>query len=134
MLTLSWRRSLSYKNQSSFHVIATSFMKELISYVPITVSFCWVGDKYKLTSITFRNNSFYHISLKIPLSLYPPLKSSGNHRFSDDVRVSRIYLIRLNSPNIRRARSLVVTDLHSETKGSQFKCGCYLCAEVRSLQ
>ena len=30
--------------------------------------------------------------------------------------------------------SLVVSDLHSEIKGSWFESGCYLCAEVRSLQ
>ena len=30
-------------------------------------------------------------------------------------------------------RSLVVSDLRSETKGSRFESGCYLCAEVSSL-
>ena len=35
---------------------------------------------------------------------------------------------------IRRARSLVVSDLRSETKGSRFESGCQLCAEVSSLQ
>ena len=29
---------------------------------------------------------------------------------------------------------LVVSDLRSETKGSCFECGYYLCAEVSSLQ
>ena len=33
-----------------------------------------------------------------------------------------------------RARSLVVSDLHSETKGSRFESGCQLCAEMSSLQ
>ena len=33
-----------------------------------------------------------------------------------------------------RACSLVVSDLRSETKGSRFESGCYLCAEVSSLQ
>ena len=33
-----------------------------------------------------------------------------------------------------RARSLVVSDLRSETKGSRFESGCQLCAEVSSLQ
>ena len=33
-----------------------------------------------------------------------------------------------------RARSLVVSDLRSETKGSQLESGCQLCAEVSSLQ
>ena len=33
-----------------------------------------------------------------------------------------------------RARSLVVSDLRSEIKGSQFESGCQLCAEVSSLQ
>ena len=33
-----------------------------------------------------------------------------------------------------RARSLVVSDLRSETKGSRFKSGCQLCTEVSSLQ
>ena len=32
------------------------------------------------------------------------------------------------------ARSLVVSDLRSETKGSRFEFGCYLYAEVSSLQ
>ena len=32
------------------------------------------------------------------------------------------------------ARSLVVSDLRLETKGSQFEPGCYLCAEESSLQ
>ena len=33
-----------------------------------------------------------------------------------------------------RVRSLVVSDLRSETKGSRFESGRYLYAEVRSLQ
>ena len=33
-----------------------------------------------------------------------------------------------------RAHSLVVSDLRSENKRSQFKSGYYLCAEVSSLQ
>ena len=33
-----------------------------------------------------------------------------------------------------RARSLVVSDLRSETKDFWFESGCYLCAEVSSLQ
>ena len=33
-----------------------------------------------------------------------------------------------------RARSLVVSDLRSEAKGSQFKSGCWLWAEVNSTQ
>ena len=33
-----------------------------------------------------------------------------------------------------RARSLVVSDLRLKTKGSWFEPGCYLCAEVSSLQ
>ena len=38
-------------------------------------------------------------------------------------------------PRVRvRARSLVVGDLRSETKGSRFESGCQLCAEVSSLQ
>ena len=32
-----------------------------------------------------------------------------------------------------RARSLVVSDLFSETKGSRFESGCYLCAEMSSV-
>ena len=32
-----------------------------------------------------------------------------------------------------RARSLVVSDLRSETKGSRFESCCQLCAEVSSL-
>ena len=34
----------------------------------------------------------------------------------------------------RGALSLVVSDLRSETKGSRFEFGCYLCAEMSSLQ
>ena len=37
------------------------------------------------------------------------------------------------SQTFKRARSLVVSDLRSETKGSRFESGCQLCAEV-SLQ
>ena len=33
-----------------------------------------------------------------------------------------------------RARSLMVSDLRSETKDSRFESGCYLCAEVSYLQ
>ena len=33
-----------------------------------------------------------------------------------------------------RAPNLVVSDLCSEAKGSRFNSGCYLCAEVSSLQ
>ena len=36
--------------------------------------------------------------------------------------------------NRLRAYSLVVSDSRSETKGSRFEYGCYLCAEVSSLQ
>ena len=32
------------------------------------------------------------------------------------------------------ARSLVISDLRSETKGSRFESSCQLCAEVSSLQ
>ena len=42
----------------------------------------------------------------------------------------RSYLLSDNS----WARSLVVSDLRSETKGSRFESGCQLCAEVSSLQ
>ena len=35
---------------------------------------------------------------------------------------------------VLRERSLVVSDLHSEMKGSWFESGCLLCAEVNSLQ
>ena len=41
---------------------------------------------------------------------------------------------RLGFYEIIRARSLVVSDLHSETKGCRFESGCQLCAEVNSLQ
>ena len=34
----------------------------------------------------------------------------------------------------RRVRSLVVSDLRPETKGSRFESGCWLCAEVSSPQ
>ena len=37
-------------------------------------------------------------------------------------------------PKPIRVRSLVVSDLRSETKGSRFESGCYLCAEVSCLQ
>ena len=36
--------------------------------------------------------------------------------------------------NTLGARSLVVSNLRSETKGSRFESGCQLCAEVSSLQ
>ena len=35
---------------------------------------------------------------------------------------------------VQRAHSLVVSDLRSETKGSRFEFGCWLCAEVSSPQ
>ena len=38
------------------------------------------------------------------------------------------------STEMLRARGLVISDLRSETKGSRFESGCYLCAEVSSLQ
>ena len=41
---------------------------------------------------------------------------------------------KLNFVMANRARSLVVSDLCTETKGSQFESGCYVCAEVSSLQ
>ena len=34
----------------------------------------------------------------------------------------------------KRACNLVVSDLGLETKGSRLESGCYLCAEVSSLQ
>ena len=40
----------------------------------------------------------------------------------------------LTNRQVARARSLVVSDLRSETKGSRFESGCQLCAEVSSLQ
>ena len=41
----------------------------------------------------------------------------------------------VSDPNqIVRARSSVVSDLRSETKGSRFEAGCCLCAEISSLQ
>ena len=43
--------------------------------------------------------------------------------------ITKLFLI-----YVKRARSLVVSDLRSETKGSRFESGCQLCAEVNSLQ
>ena len=39
-----------------------------------------------------------------------------------------------NLARTNRAHSLVVSSLRSVTKGSRFEFGCYLCAEVSSLQ
>ena len=36
--------------------------------------------------------------------------------------------------NLYEANSQMVSDLRSQTKGSQFESGCQLCAEVSSLQ
>ena len=46
------------------------------------------------------------------------------------------FIIRLGTveTNAVPARSLVVSDLRSKTKGSRFESGCQLCAEVSSLQ
>ena len=40
----------------------------------------------------------------------------------------------LDMPGPQRARSLVVSDLRWETKGSRFAFDCKLCAEVSALQ
>ena len=40
----------------------------------------------------------------------------------------------IQGPSPLRARNLVVSDLLSETKGSRFESGCWLCAKVSSLQ
>ena len=50
-------------------------------------------------------------------------KAAANHQYvNDQLQI------------INRARSLVVSDLRSETKGSRFEFGCHLCAEVSFLQ
>ena len=46
---------------------------------------------------------------------------------------SCIGIIKLHSTN-HWARNLMVSDLCSEIKGSRLESGCYLCAEVNSLQ
>ena len=48
-------------------------------------------------------------------------------------KVSFLIKLKASACNLR-ARSLVVSDLRSETKGSRFESGCQLCAEVSSLQ
>ena len=40
----------------------------------------------------------------------------------------------LSNIKITRTHSFVVSDLHSETKVFEFESGCYLCAELSSLQ
>ena len=47
---------------------------------------------------------------------------------------SRIKFMHRDGMHEFRARTLVVSDLRSETKGSRFESGCQLCAEVSSLQ
>ena len=58
----------------------------------------------------------------------------------EEIMTSKHFLLGLEMHNIQarslvvRARSLVISDLRSETKGSQFESGCQLCAEVSCLQ
>ena len=47
---------------------------------------------------------------------------------------SKILENRLYRTSVFRARSLLVSDLHSETKRSGFEVCCKLCADVSSLQ
>ena len=60
--------------------------------------------------------------------------TSGKHfSYIKDVKVPRNELKKKCLTKLI-ARSLVVSDLRSETKGSWFESGCQLCAEVSSLQ
>ena len=54
--------------------------------------------------------------------------------FDDPYPYLRIDKTANNDTFQRLARSLVVSDLRSETKGSRFESGCYLYEEVSSLQ
>ena len=50
------------------------------------------------------------------------------------VDITEKYINTQREPPRVRARSLVASDLRSETKGSRLESGCQLCAEVSSLQ
>ena len=52
----------------------------------------------------------------------------------DDNETNLPHKLLLTNRQVARARSLVVSDLRSEAKGSRFESGCQLCAEVSSLQ
>ena len=54
-------------------------------------------------------------------------------QFKANLVNSNFYYFNLFKTKLK-ARSLVVSDLRSETKGSRYEPGYYLCAEVSSLQ
>ena len=59
------------------------------------------------------------------------------NRFPNTCKISdnnvKNFMLLLHKGVYLRARSLVVSDLRLETKGSRFESGCQLCAEVSSL-
>ena len=68
-----------------------------------------------------------------------PLKKTNNYNLRRKLffKIPRNETVRNGFESIStrvRARSLVVSDLRSVTKGSRFESGCQLCAEVSSLQ
>ena len=64
-----------------------------------------------------------------------PFQAEQIPKLSSPLHTSKLALVCIfSSILLQRARSLVVGDLRSETKGSRFEFGCYLCAEVNSLQ
>ena len=61
------------------------------------------------------------------------IRNSFASYLSTDIKLSKTQLSKMvHSGGF--LNFLVVSDLRSETKGSRFDSGCYLCAEVSSLQ
>ena len=68
--------------------------------------------EYSLQSVNGDNKSFFHELLQ------------KDHSFTIHHRNIQSLAIELYKTNYLRVRSLVVSDLRSETKGSQFESGC----------
>ena len=91
--------------------------------------------------ITSSNRLKGHFCLGIIFNLSHRVLSDAEIKILEKTLDFALILMKINEPELRkyfeefcrvriRGRSLVVTDLPSETKGSRFKSSCYLCAEV----
>ena len=144
-----WYHSLVTWYHHQFFDIAVFLLIRfmLISLLGLNLwQFSFISDwseicKLEIPLSEFCPTSRFRVKLRIPNLVWMSLMNS--YGMLQNVRVTAFTeLLRENQQCVcmgggelpPRARSLVVSDLRSETKDSQFESGCQLCAEVSSLQ
>ena len=85
------------------------------------------------TNLIYFSKSVYKLNKYVSLDLKNFTYWLNANKISLNVKKTELVIFRHQRKKLR-ACSIVVSDLRSEAKGSRFESGCYLCAEVSSLQ